>query len=123
MLRDLFFSLFGLVELEEYTASPWGLNLYGVYLVMSIVLLLNLLIATLNKSYMDIEAEADAEWKATFTKIVLQHRSSSVSFVPAPFSLFSAASALISRRWRSNETKGPRNKTDKVNARQARIYQ
>ena len=47
--RDLYFSLFGLVELDTYSNSFAQLSIYGLYLILSVVLLLNLLIAMLNK--------------------------------------------------------------------------
>ena len=71
---DLFFSLFGLIEVTEYSQSDTVLATYAVYLMVSAILLLNLLIAMLNKSYLDIEADADQEYKLKFSELVLMYK-------------------------------------------------
>jgi hypothetical protein len=134
VFQDLFFALFGLVEEDEYVSSSTAMALYAVFLVVSVVLLMNLLIAMvsgklfqiiilccfcrvlarlycltisnshlssvlcsfnvldatfvnnlqLNKSYTDIEKEADAEWKSTFTRILLRYNGDGLHLVPPP---------------------------------------
>ena len=71
---DLFFSLFGLIDTVEYDQAGFVLATYAVYLMVSAILLLNLLIAMLNKSYMDIERQADQEYKIKFSELVLTYK-------------------------------------------------
>lgn len=86
--RDLYFSIYGLVELEDYSEPKVTLGLYGLYLVLSAVLLLNLLIAMLNLRYVAIENKADLNYKFRCTKMILQYQYV-MPRLPPPFSVFS----------------------------------
>lgn len=56
--QTLFWAVFGLVDLDNFELAGiksftrfWGMLMFGTYSVINIVVLLNLLIATMNHSY------------------------------------------------------------------------
>ncbi|XP_070548230.1 short transient receptor potential channel 4-like isoform X2 [Ptychodera flava] len=91
-METLFFSLFGLLETDilrikaDHSSTEWfGTVLYGMYYIIAVVVLLNLLIAIMSNTYSKIEKNEDTEWK--------YHRSEMwVSFfegdtIPPPFNI------------------------------------
>ena len=46
--------------------------MYVVYVLMSLILLLNLLIAVFNDTYADIKDNAEVEWRATWAKTIMR---------------------------------------------------
>ncbi|XP_016365820.1 serine/threonine-protein phosphatase 6 regulatory ankyrin repeat subunit C-like [Sinocyclocheilus rhinocerous] len=90
----LFFALFGLTEpdkipnLERSPAATAVLAkmVFGVYLVVTCIVLINLLIAMMSDTYQRIQAQSDTEWK--FGRAVLIRDMSRKSGVPSPFNLF-----------------------------------
>lgn len=75
----LFWSLFGLsdyrgVELAQYPLSRIiGYLLYGAYSLITVVIMLNMLIAMINNSYNRIENDSDVEWKFARSKLMLSY--------------------------------------------------
>uniref|UniRef100_A0A667FZ93 Transient receptor potential cation channel subfamily C member 7 n=1 Tax=Lynx canadensis TaxID=61383 RepID=A0A667FZ93_LYNCA len=79
--KTLFWSIFGLSEVisvvlkyDHKFIENIGYVLYGVYNVTMVVVLLNMLIAMINNSYQEIEAEVfrpDVEWKFARAKLWL----------------------------------------------------
>ncbi|KAK5893205.1 hypothetical protein CgunFtcFv8_006099 [Champsocephalus gunnari] len=75
-LQSLFWSIFGLLNLyvtnvkarHEFTEFV-GATMFGTYNVISLVVLLNMLIAMMNNSYQLIADHADIEWKFARTKL------------------------------------------------------
>ncbi|XP_016119884.1 short transient receptor potential channel 2-like [Sinocyclocheilus grahami] len=90
----LFFALFGLTEpdkIPEVEHSPAATAVlakmvFGVYLVVTSIMLINLLIAMMSDTYQRIQAQSDTEWK--FGRAVLIHDMSRKSGIPSPFNLF-----------------------------------
>lgn len=91
--QALFFALFNLTDLEPFEDTAWTLALFALYNVASVILLLNLLIAMLNKSYMDIETGSDHEWKTRFSALVIEYSAYGTrrNLLPAPFSALQLA--------------------------------
>lgn len=86
----LFFTLFGLTERKEVTnikPTESGLiNLvFGIYLVVTVIVLLNLLIAMMSNTYQRIQDQSDIEWK--FGRAILIRDISCKSESPPPFNL------------------------------------
>ncbi|KAK6324022.1 hypothetical protein J4Q44_G00063610 [Coregonus suidteri] len=90
----LFFALFGLTEPEDMPAlvrSPPAAGVvahlvFGIYLVVTVIVLINLLIAMMSDTYQRIQAHSDTEWK--FGRAVLIRDMSRKSGTPSPFNLF-----------------------------------
>jgi len=64
-IQTLFWAVFGLIDLESFELDGikvftrfWGMLMFGVYSVINIVVLLNLLIAMMNHSYQLISVSA-----------------------------------------------------------------
>ena len=102
MFELLFFSLFGLNELsalpepkDVYSPSnatvPSGILtavkfVFGIYNVIAIIVLINLLIAMMSDTYQRIQRESDVQWKFGRAKLIssMQRNAST----PAPLNLF-----------------------------------
>ena len=90
----LFFALFGLVDPENLppvNRNPiWSLTLakcvFGIYLIITIVVLINLLIAMMSDTYQRIQAQSDTEWK--FGRAKLFRNMNKTSATPSPLNLF-----------------------------------
>ncbi|NP_899192.1 transient receptor potential cation channel, subfamily N, member 1 [Danio rerio] len=90
----LFFALFGLTEpdkIPDVDRSPpatavLAKMVFGVYLVVTFIVLINLLIAMMSDTYQRIQAQSDTEWK--FGRAVLIRDMSRKSGIPSPFNLF-----------------------------------
>ncbi|KAM8967607.1 uncharacterized protein RCH25_026220 [Pelodytes ibericus] len=90
----LFFSLFGLVE--PGCLPPLGRTpqltfvivrfVFGVYLVVTLIVLINLLIAMMSDTYQRIQAQSDTEWK--FGRATLIRDMTRKPGTPSPFNLF-----------------------------------
>lgn len=90
----LFFALFGLngagdLKIEILGQPDWTLILFkvffGVYMLVTVVVLINLLIAMMSDTYQRIQAQSDIEWKYGLAKLIRSmHRTSAT---PAPLNL------------------------------------
>ncbi|XP_006628285.2 short transient receptor potential channel 4b [Lepisosteus oculatus] len=92
-LQSLFWSIFGLISLyvtnvnaqHEFTEFV-GATMFGTYNVISLVVLLNMLIAMMNNSYQLIADHADIEWKFARTKLWMSYFEEGGT-LPAPFNI------------------------------------
>ncbi|XP_076865963.1 transient receptor potential cation channel, subfamily N, member 1 [Brachyhypopomus gauderio] len=92
----LFYALFGLTEQEDIptldrspaAAAALAHLAFGVYLVVTVIVLVNLLIAMMSDTYQRIQAQSDTEWK--FGRAVLIRDMSRKSGTPAPFNLLTS---------------------------------
>lgn len=74
----LFYSLFGLVEpdlMPPMHSSPSSSKIimklvFGVYMMITVIVLINLLIAMMSNTYQRIEARSDIEWKFGRAKLI-----------------------------------------------------
>lgn len=89
----LFFSLFGLIDpqnLPPLNRNPWWSiplvkAILGVFMIITIIMLINLLIAMMSDTYAEIEGQSDTEWK--FGRAKLFRNMNKTSSTPAPFNL------------------------------------
>ncbi|XP_071807493.1 uncharacterized protein [Asterias amurensis] len=90
----LFFSLFGLVEPNDlpgtnrhpaFTAILIKI-VFGTYLIVTLIVLINLLIAMMSDTYQRIQAQSDVEWKFGRAKLIRKMNKSSAT--PAPLNIF-----------------------------------
>ncbi|XP_051994158.1 short transient receptor potential channel 5-like [Xyrauchen texanus] len=92
-LQSLFWSIFGLLNLyvtnvkarHEFTEFV-GATMFGTYNVISLVVLLNMLIAMMNNSYQLIADHADIEWKFARTKLWMSYFDEGGT-LPPPFNV------------------------------------
>ncbi|XP_048034878.1 short transient receptor potential channel 4a isoform X2 [Megalobrama amblycephala] len=105
-LQSLFWSIFGLVSLyvtnveaeHEFTEFV-GATMFGTYSIISLVVLLNMLIAMMNNSYQHIADHADIEWKFARTKLWMSYFEEGGT-LPPPFNIIpSPKSAWYLIRW------------------------
>lgn len=74
----LFFAIFGQTTHEQFkvekTQPGWTKVLFklafGIYMLVSVVVLINLLIAMMSGTYQRIQAQSDIEWKYGLSKLV-----------------------------------------------------
>ncbi|KAJ8412503.1 hypothetical protein AAFF_G00128390 [Aldrovandia affinis] len=92
-LQSLFWSIFGLISLyvtnvkahHEFTEFV-GATMFGTYNIISLVVLLNMLIAMMNNSYQHIADHADIEWKFARTKLWMSYFEEGGT-LPSPFNI------------------------------------
>ena len=93
----LFFALFGLVDpdsLPPINRSPlWVMDLvkvvFGTYMMVTLIVLINLLIAMMSDTYQRIQQQSDTEWK--FGRAKLIRNMNKTSATPSPLNLFTKA--------------------------------
>lgn len=92
-LQSLFWSIFGLISLYVTNVKPEhefteyvGSTMFGTYNVISLVVLLNMLIAMMNNSYQHIADHADIEWKFARTKLWMSYFEEGGT-LPSPFNI------------------------------------
>ncbi|CAK9795072.1 Transient receptor potential-gamma protein [Anthophora quadrimaculata] len=97
----LFFAIFGQTTHEQFkveTVQPdWTKVLFkltfGIYMLVSVVVLINLLIAMMSDTYQRIQAQSDIEWKYGLSKLVRNmHRTSTA---PSPLNLLTTWMAYL----------------------------
>lgn len=97
----LFYALFGLVEPDSM--PPMHLNppfskfimkiVFGVFMMVTVIVLINLLIAMMSNTYQRIEAQSDIEWK--FGRAKLIRNMNRTLPTPPPINLFAGIPLLI----------------------------
>ncbi|XP_051539145.1 short transient receptor potential channel 4-like [Myxocyprinus asiaticus] len=92
-LQSLFWSIFGLISLYVTNVAPnhqftefVGATMFGTYNIISLVVLLNMLIAMMNNSYQHIADHADIEWKFARTKLWMSYFEEGGT-LPPPFNI------------------------------------
>ncbi|CAL8375041.1 unnamed protein product [Gadus morhua 'NCC'] len=140
-LQSLFWSVFGLVNLyvtnvkadHEFTEFV-GATMFGTYNIISLVVLLNMLIAMMNNSYQNIADHADIEWKFARTKLWMSYFEeggtlpSPFNIIPSPKSVFyllewSKKHMIRSSRPRHRQTIGTLGRRAAENVRLNHQYQ
>lgn len=114
----LFYSLFGLVEpdfMPPMHCSPSFSKVimklvFGVYMMITVVVLINLLIAMMSNTYQRIEARSDIEWK--FGRAKLIRNMIRTSPTPSPLILLMGIWIDFYREWRQRQA--ARQKVEKM---------
>ncbi|XP_022241744.1 ankyrin-3-like, partial [Limulus polyphemus] len=121
----LFFALFGLVEpdyMPPLYLSPSFSKIiikvvFGVYMTVTVVVLINLLIAMMSNTYQRIQARSDTEWK--FGRAKLIRRMIRTSSSPPPVNFFTGFWFMIRKcrrfKVRKAQTVRPKERTLSVN--------
>uniref|UniRef100_A0A914GWL2 Ion transport domain-containing protein n=1 Tax=Globodera rostochiensis TaxID=31243 RepID=A0A914GWL2_GLORO len=106
-LEMLFFSLFGLVEPDSM--PPLHLVpdfakivlkfLFGIYMMVTLIVLINLLIAMMSDTYQRIQAQSDKEWK--FGRAILIRQMNKRSATPSPINMLTKCYIVLKVAWRN----------------------
>uniref|UniRef100_A0A671XZ77 Transient receptor potential cation channel, subfamily C, member 6b n=1 Tax=Sparus aurata TaxID=8175 RepID=A0A671XZ77_SPAAU len=119
--KTLFWAIFGLSEVKSVVINidhkfieNIGYVLYGVYNIIMVIVLLNMLIAMFNSSFQEIEDDSDVEWKFARAKLWLSYFEYGGT-LPVPFNLVPNPTSIISFMlgirqflWDHNSKPGPK---------------
>ncbi|KAM4627626.1 short transient receptor potential channel 6 [Polymixia lowei] len=99
--KTLFWAIFGLSEVKSVVINTdhkfienIGYVLYGVYNIIMVIVLLNMLIAMFNSSFQEIEDDADVEWKFARAKLWFSYFEHGGT-LPVPFNLIPSPKSIL----------------------------
>ncbi|XP_041055652.1 transient receptor potential cation channel subfamily C member 2b [Carcharodon carcharias] len=91
-LQFLFWTMFGMeeptsVDLTDFVVAEFvGRVLYGIFTIVMVIVLLNMLVAMITNSFQKIEDDADVEWKFARSKLYLCYFREGLT-LPVPFNI------------------------------------
>nr|XP_057943355.1 short transient receptor potential channel 2-like [Doryrhamphus excisus] len=96
----LFWTMFGVAN-QDYVDMPHfvlaefvGRTLYGIFTLVIVIVLLNMLIAMITNSFQKIEDDADVEWKFARSKLYLSYFREGLT-MPVPFNIIPSPKAFF----------------------------
>uniref|UniRef100_A0A674N1A0 Transient receptor potential cation channel subfamily C member 2b n=1 Tax=Takifugu rubripes TaxID=31033 RepID=A0A674N1A0_TAKRU len=96
----LFWTMFGVAN-QDYVDMPQfmlaefvGRILYGIFTLVIVIVLLNMLIAMITNSFQKIEDDADVEWKFARSKLYLSYFREGLT-IPVPFNVIPSPKAVF----------------------------
>ncbi|KAM4619979.1 short transient receptor potential channel 2-like [Polymixia lowei] len=98
--RFLFWTMFGVanqdyVDMPEFMVAEFvGRILYGIFTLVIVIVLLNMLIAMITNSFQKIEDDADVEWKFARSKLYLSYFREGLT-MPVPFNIIPSPKAAF----------------------------
>ncbi|XP_077155017.1 short transient receptor potential channel 2-like [Ranitomeya variabilis] len=96
----LFWTMFQMVErtsvdMNHYVVAEFvGRALYGLFTIIMVIVLLNMLIAMITNSFQKIEDDADVEWKFARSKLYLSYFREGLT-LPVPFNIIPTPKSLF----------------------------
>ncbi|XP_041657975.1 short transient receptor potential channel 2-like [Cheilinus undulatus] len=96
----LFWTMFGVanqdyVDMPEFVLAEFvGRILYGIFTLVIVIVLLNMLIAMITNSFQKIEDDADVEWKFARSKLYLSYFRDGLT-MPVPFNIIPSPKAVF----------------------------
>ncbi|XP_068600954.1 short transient receptor potential channel 2-like [Brachionichthys hirsutus] len=96
----LFWTMFGVanhdyVDMPQFALAEFvGRILYGIFTLVIVIVLLNMLIAMITNSFQKIEDDADVEWKFARSKLYLSYFREGLT-MPAPFNIIPSPKAVF----------------------------
>ncbi|XDV31895.1 hypothetical protein PO909_002825 [Leuciscus waleckii] len=96
----LFWTMFGManqeyVDMHDYALAEFvGRIFYGIFTLLIVIVLLNMLIAMISNSFQRIEDDADVEWKFARSKLYLSYFREGLT-MPVPFNIIPSPKALF----------------------------
>nr|XP_061801165.1 short transient receptor potential channel 2-like [Nerophis lumbriciformis] len=96
----LFWTMFGVanqdyVDMPQFVLAEFvGRILYGIFTLVIVIVLLNMLIAMITNSFQKIEDDADVEWKFARSKLYLSYFREGLT-MPVPFNVIPSPKALF----------------------------
>ncbi|XP_041864725.1 short transient receptor potential channel 2-like [Melanotaenia boesemani] len=98
--RFLFWTMFGManqdyVDMPQFVLAEFvGRILYGIFTLIIVIVLLNMLIAMITNSFQKIEDDADVEWKFARSKLYLTYFREGLT-MPVPFNIIPSPKAVF----------------------------
>uniref|UniRef100_A0A8C6LJR1 Transient receptor potential cation channel subfamily C member 2b n=1 Tax=Nothobranchius furzeri TaxID=105023 RepID=A0A8C6LJR1_NOTFU len=98
--RFLFWTMFGManpdyVDMPQFVLAEFvGRVLYGIFTLVIVIVLLNMLIAMITNSFQKIEDDADVEWKFARSKLYLSYFREGLT-MPVPFNVIPSPKAAF----------------------------
>ncbi|KAG9466333.1 hypothetical protein GDO78_016785 [Eleutherodactylus coqui] len=99
-IQFLFWTMFQMVDrqsvdMNHYVVAEFvGRILYGLFTIVMVIVLLNMLIAMITNSFQKIEDDADVEWKFARSKLYLSYFREGLT-LPVPFNIIPTPKALF----------------------------
>ncbi|EPY83488.1 short transient receptor potential channel 2-like protein [Camelus ferus] len=96
----LFWTMFGMeehsvVDMPQFLVPEFvGRALYGIFTIVMVIVLLNMLIAMITNSFQKIEDDADVEWKFARSKLYLSYFREGLT-LPVPFNILPSPKAIF----------------------------
>ncbi|MBZ3873233.1 Short transient receptor potential channel 2, partial [Sciurus carolinensis] len=96
----LFWTMFGMeehsvVDMPQFLVPEFvGRALYGIFTIVMVIVLLNMLIAMITNSFQKIEDDADVEWKFARSKLYLSYFREGLT-LPVPFNILPSPKAFF----------------------------
>ncbi|XP_068572677.1 short transient receptor potential channel 2-like [Cebidichthys violaceus] len=96
----LFWTMFGVanqdyVDMPQFVLAEFvGRVLYGIFTLVIVIVLLNMLIAMITNSFQKIEDDADVEWKFARSKLYLSYFREGLT-IPVPFNIIPSPKAVF----------------------------
>ncbi|XP_070774052.1 short transient receptor potential channel 2-like [Enoplosus armatus] len=96
----LFWTMFGVanqdyVDMPQFVLAEFvGRVLYGIFTLVIVIVLLNMLIAMITNSFQKIEDDADVEWKFARSKLYLSYFREGLT-MPVPFNIIPSPKAVF----------------------------
>ncbi|KFO24000.1 Short transient receptor potential channel 2 [Fukomys damarensis] len=96
----LFWTMFGMeehkvVDMPQFLVPEFvGRALYGIFTIVMVIVLLNMLIAMITNSFQKIEDDADVEWKFARSKLYLSYFREGLT-LPVPFNILPTPKAFF----------------------------
>uniref|UniRef100_A0A8C8RMX5 Transient receptor ion channel domain-containing protein n=1 Tax=Pelusios castaneus TaxID=367368 RepID=A0A8C8RMX5_9SAUR len=96
----LFWTMFGMeehnvVDMSQYLVAEFvGRALYGIFTIVMVIVLLNMLVAMITNSFQKIEDDADVEWKFARSKLYLTYFREGLT-LPVPFNVIPTLKSLF----------------------------
>ncbi|XP_071317707.1 short transient receptor potential channel 2-like [Trachinotus anak] len=96
----LFWTMFGVanqdyVDMPQFVVAEFvGRILYGIFTLVIVIILLNMLIAMITNSFQKIEDDADVEWKFARSKLYLSYFREGLT-MPVPFNIIPSPKAIF----------------------------
>ncbi|XP_023592262.1 protein XNDC1N [Trichechus manatus latirostris] len=96
----LFWTMFGMeehsvVDMPRFLVPEFmGQALYGIFTIVMVLVLLNVLIAMITNSFQKIEDDADVEWKFALSKLYLSYFREGLT-LPVPFNILPSPKSIF----------------------------
>ncbi|XP_006870444.1 PREDICTED: short transient receptor potential channel 2-like [Chrysochloris asiatica] len=96
----LFWTMFGMeehsvVDMPQFLVPEFvGRALYGIFTIVMVIVLLNMLIAMITNSFQKIEDDADVEWKFARSKLYLSYFREGLT-LPVPFNILPSPKSIF----------------------------
>ncbi|CAD1480261.1 unnamed protein product, partial [Heterotrigona itama] len=97
--ENLFFAIFGQKDTDDFTVSlkrkmqpNWTIYFFKIsfslYMLVSVIVLINLLIAMMTDTYQNIQSQSDIEWKYGLSKLIRKMQKTRTA--PSPLNLITS---------------------------------